>query len=67
VLRGEPSSKSFAVFYFHEGSLISVDAVNAPAEFLTAKKLIAAGAKILPETVQDTSVSMKEIMAGALA
>ena len=67
VVRGEPSSKSFAVFYFHEGSLISVDAVNAPAEFLTAKKLIAAGAKILPETVQDTSVSMKEIMAGALA
>lgn len=67
VVRGDPLTESFAVFYFAEGKLISVDAVNAPAEFLSAKRLIAADAEISPETVADVSVSMKEIMTAALA
>ncbi|MAK61182.1 MAG: pyridine nucleotide-disulfide oxidoreductase [Ponticaulis sp.] len=67
VVRGDPTSQSFAVFYFLAGKLISVDAVNAPPEFLSAKRLIAANAKISPENVADVSVSMKEIMTAALA
>ena len=67
VVRGDPVTESFAVFYFADGRLISVDAVNAPAEFISAKRLIAADAKISPETVADLSISMKEIMTAALA
>lgn len=67
VVRGDPLSQNFAVFYFRAGRLISVDAVNSPAEFLTAKKLIAANADISPDTVADTTISMKDIMASALA
>ena len=67
AVRGEPTKGSFAVFYFRDGALISVDAVNAPPEFLTAKRLLAAGASVDPEAVTDISVSMKDIMATALA
>ncbi|MBN02636.1 FAD-dependent oxidoreductase [Ponticaulis sp.] len=67
VVRGEPTTNSFAVFYFRSGRLISVDAVNAPAEFLTAKRLIAANADISPELVVDQTKTMKDILAEAMA
>ncbi len=67
VTRGEPDSGSFAVFYFRDDALIAVDAVNAPPEFLSAKKLIAGGLQISPDDVEDTSISMKDILAKASA
>ena len=67
VTRGEPESGHFAVFYFRDNALIAVDAMNSPPEFLTAKKLIATGAKVSPEEVEDLSVSMKDIMKRATA
>ncbi|MAP95599.1 MAG: pyridine nucleotide-disulfide oxidoreductase [Ponticaulis sp.] len=67
VVRGDPANESFAVFYFADGKFISVDAVNAPAEFLSAKRLIAADAALTPADVADESVSMKDIMKTALA
>ena len=67
VLRGEPSSGHFAVFYFRTGKLIAVDAVNAAPEFIVAKKMIISGQTLAPEQLQDTSVSMKELAALAAA
>lgn len=40
VLRGEPDSNNFAVFYLREGRLIAVDAINRPREFMQGKKLV---------------------------
>lgn len=67
VVRGEPSERKFAAFYLKSGKLIAVDAVNAPPEFIVAKKLIIAGASIAPEVLSNTSTSMKEIAAMATA
>lgn len=63
VLRGDPEARKFAVFYLQNGKLIAVDAVNSPPEFLASKKLIMTGAHLAPETLSDTSKSMKEIAA----
>ncbi len=65
VVRGDPESRKFAVFYLRNGKLIAVDAVNSPPEFLASKKLIMTGACLAPETLSDTSTSMKEIAASA--
>ena len=65
VVRGEPEARKFAAFYLRNGKLIAVDAVNSPPEFLASKKLIIAGASLAPETLRDTSKSMKEIAAAA--
>ena len=48
VLRGNVDENSFACLYSREGVLIAVDAINAPKEFMQAKKLIAEGAVIDP-------------------
>ena len=61
VVRGDPKARKFAAFYLRNGTLIAVDAVNSPPEFLASKKLIMAGAKLAPATLGDTSIPMKDI------
>ena len=65
VVRGDPSSRAFAVFYLKEGRLIAVDAVNSAPEFIVGKKLVAAKAKVAPAELADKSISMKDIGARA--
>ena len=65
VVRGDVDARKFAVFYLQNGKLIAVDAINSPPEFLASKKLIMTGARLAPETLSDTSQSMKEIAAAA--
>lgn len=67
VLRGDPQSRSFAVFYLKEGRVIAVDAVNAAPEFVVGKKLVAAQATVAPGELADKSISMKDIGARALS
>jgi len=61
VIRGEPESRSFAVFFLDEGRLTSVYAINSPREFMLSKKLIALGARPEPALLRDTTVPFKEI------
>lgn len=67
VVRGDPETGSFAVFYLRVGRLIAVDAVNAAPEFIVTKKMIISGQTLAPADLQDTSVSMKELAAKAAA
>jgi len=67
ILRGEPASRSFAVFYLKEGKMIAVDAVNAAPEYIVGKKLVAASVRVAPAELADKSISMKDIGARALA
>jgi 3-phenylpropionate/trans-cinnamate dioxygenase ferredoxin reductase component len=65
VVRGDPGTRAFAVFYLKEGRVIAVDAVNSPPEFVVGKKLVAAKAKVAPGELVDKSISMKDIGARA--
>ncbi len=65
VLRGDISERQFAVFYLRAGRLIAVDAINRAPEFLASKKLIIAGARLAPDVLRNTSISMKDIAAKA--
>jgi len=51
VMRGSPPK--FSVFYFRNERLIAVDSMNRPADHMTARKLLAAGAPLLPEQAGD--------------
>ncbi len=66
VVRGDPQSRAFAVFYLKEGHVIAVDAVNSAPEFIVGKKLVAAQARVAPGELVDKSISMKDIGARAL-
>jgi len=47
-VRGDTSTRSFAVYYLKDGVVIAVDAVNSPREFMQGKKLVL-GRAGLPE------------------
>ena len=65
IVRGDVDAKKFAAFYKKNGRLIAVDAINSPPEFIASKRLIMSGATVASETLEDTSISMKEIAAAA--
>lgn len=62
VLRGDPASRSFAVFYLRSGQLIAADAISRPKDFMAAKKLVAARCVLDPAQLRDESVSLAELL-----
>jgi len=64
ILRGDDKTRSFALFYFNKTQLIAADAVNRPAEFMAAKKLIHAAAEkntqIDPDMLGDEASTPKD-------
>jgi len=62
VLRGDPATRKFAVFHLRDGAVAAVEAVNAAAEYLVGRKLIADGAQVAPQRLADTAIPMKTIV-----
>ena len=62
VVRGREADDSFARFYWREGRLMGVDAVNAPKEFVTCRKLLASGASVDPEKIADPNTDLKTLV-----
>jgi len=63
VVRGEPAGAKFAVFHLKGDLVQAVEAVNAGAEFMAGRQLIAQRRPISPARLADTAVSMKEVAA----
>ena len=63
LVRGDPASGKFAVFHLKGDKVQSVEAVNAPPEFMMGKQLIAKQTPVAREKLADTSISMKEVAA----
>jgi len=63
VLRGDPATRSFAVFYLREGRLLAVDAVNRPAEFIAARLAIPRAPQVDAERLRDDSLSPQALLA----
>jgi len=59
ILRGKPENKSFSVWYFKEGKLLAVDALNDAPSFMVAKKLLSTETNITPEQAKDTEFNLK--------
>ncbi|MBJ7446757.1 MAG: FAD-dependent oxidoreductase [Brevundimonas sp.] len=63
IVRGVPDIDTgpvgFAVFHLAGARIVSVEAVNAPAEFMAGRQMIARGTPVDAEKLADTSVSMK--------
>ena len=63
VVRGDPSSAKFAVFHLKGDLIQAVEAVNAGAEFMGGRQLIAQRRPISRARLADIAVSMKEVAA----
>jgi 3-phenylpropionate/trans-cinnamate dioxygenase ferredoxin reductase subunit len=63
LLRGDPSTAKFAVFHLKGDTVVAVEAVNAPPEFMMGKQLIGQRRAVAREKLADPTVSMKEVAA----
>ena len=63
VLRGDPATRSFAVFYLRAGRLLAVDAVNRPAEFIAARLAIPRAPQVDTERLRDDRLSPQTLLA----
>lgn len=63
LLRGDPATAKFAVFHLKGAQVQSVEAINAPAEFMMGKQLILNRRSVDKAKLADPSVSMKQVVA----
>lgn len=61
VLRGDPASGRFALYYFAGNELLAVDAVNSPKDFMTGKKWLTERRSPDPERLGDPAVDLKSL------
>jgi len=62
VLRGDPATRSFAVFYLRAGRLLAVDAINRPAEFIAARLAIPRTPQVDAERLHDDGLSPQTLL-----
>jgi 3-phenylpropionate/trans-cinnamate dioxygenase ferredoxin reductase subunit len=64
VLRGDPNGGKFAAFHLAvDGAIQAVEAINAPAEFMAGRVMIARRKRTTAARLRDTLLSMQEIAA----
>jgi 3-phenylpropionate/trans-cinnamate dioxygenase ferredoxin reductase component len=62
VVRDDPASGSLAIFHLTEdGTIQTVEAVNAPAEFMAGRMMIARRKRVLAARLADVSCSMRDL------
>jgi 3-phenylpropionate/trans-cinnamate dioxygenase ferredoxin reductase component len=62
VVRNDPASGSLAIFHLTEdGTIQTVEAVNAPAEFMAGRMMIARRKRVLAARLADVSCSMRDL------
>ncbi len=59
VMRGDPDSGRFALYYLADGELLAVDAVNSPKDFMTGKKWIGEHKRPDPVRLADPATDLK--------
>lgn len=63
VMRGDPGSRKFSVFYFKDGQFRAADSINRPADHMLARKLLAAKALVTPEQAAEEGFDLKSLLA----
>ena len=63
LLRGDQEGRSFCVIYLRRGRVIAIDAVNAMADFVHGKTLVAEGARLRRDLASDASIPLKDAWA----
>ncbi len=64
VLRGDPDGPGFAVLHLDaEHRVLAVEAVNAPADFMAGRMLVAKQARVPPAQLRDPAQPLKDLAA----
>jgi 3-phenylpropionate/trans-cinnamate dioxygenase ferredoxin reductase subunit len=61
VMRGDPATGAFSIFYFGSGALVGADSINRPAEHMACRKLLAQGTMLSPAQAADPGVDLAQL------
>lgn len=61
VIRGDVAARKFVAFYLRDGVVIAADAVNSAADFVMAKRLVGAAARLGAAQLVDEAVPLKTL------
>ncbi|MBC7982646.1 MAG: FAD-dependent oxidoreductase [Candidatus Obscuribacterales bacterium] len=61
VLRGEPQSGHFSVWYLNDDEVLAVDAINRPGDFMIGKRWIGEHKRLNASQLADVSVELKSL------
>jgi 3-phenylpropionate/trans-cinnamate dioxygenase ferredoxin reductase component len=64
VVRGDPKDRSFSIIYQKNGGVIALDCVNMTKDYVQGKALVTGRMRFTAEQFADTSVTLKELVAG---
>ena len=59
ILRGDPADGKYSVFVYRGDQLVAVESMNAPADHMVARRLLAAGVNVTKEQAADRSFDLK--------
>lgn len=59
VLRGAPESERFSALYYRDGQLASIESVNAPGDYMAARRILETGGNIPMDAARDLAVPLK--------
>jgi 3-phenylpropionate/trans-cinnamate dioxygenase ferredoxin reductase subunit len=62
IVRGDPGARAFSVFYLRGSTLLAVDAINRPQDFLVAKRLVGERIAVDPERLADDTAPLKTLL-----
>lgn len=60
VLRGDPATRSFAVFYLQGERILAVDTVNNSPDFLAAKRIVGEDIRVPAAVLGDSTQALKD-------
>jgi 3-phenylpropionate/trans-cinnamate dioxygenase ferredoxin reductase subunit len=63
VVRGDTETEKFSVFYYREGRLLAVHAVNSPRDYMAVRRALTAGQQISPRDAGDTDTPLRPVNA----
>ncbi|MGW4370984.1 NAD(P)/FAD-dependent oxidoreductase [Nocardia takedensis] len=66
VLRGEPDTERFSALYYRDGRLLSIDAVNAPRDYMAVRRILERGGSVPQEAASDTRIGLKDFVQAAV-
>ncbi|MDF1720395.1 MAG: FAD-dependent oxidoreductase [Minwuia sp.] len=61
VVRGEPSTRSFSVFYLRDGRVTGVNAINVGSDYVRGRKWIGEGRDVDSVRLANTEIPIKEV------